>query len=220
MPLDPPFAGVNIVGPLGAVNGSSYVYIAEIDGPEDTYTYAWTGTDVTFDDDTSKTPEVTFTGLGSATLNVTATRTSDSLDRSGSRVVNVTMPTGNEVTIDGPDYRIGSGTVVLTANIALPYSTATYEWTMTGEGTISGATTATATLTLSSASIGARVVSLNAVIDGVPYPALKLVSVFNEEPLEIVGPSFITVGTTLYAGVISEDLPTGWTFQWEAEEAP
>jgi len=221
VPLEPPFAGVNVIGPLGAVDGSTYMYIAEIDGPEDTYTYAWTGTGVTFDDDTSKTPEVTFAGVGTATLNVTATRTSDSLDRSGSRVVTVTAPTGNAVTIDGPDYRIGSGDVVLTANIALPFTTATYEWTMTGEGTLADETTDTVTITFSDTVVGSRFVNLNAVVDGVVYPAIKLVSVFAEEPLTIDGADTLAPGTSLYEGILGASLPTdGWTFEWSVTELP
>ena len=217
VPLDPPFAGVNISGPISAVEDQPYTYIAEIDGPEDTYTYLWSGSSATFSSTAVPNPAVTFTSPGARTLNVAVTRTSDSLVRNGSQVVNVTAPVGNSVTIDGPDFRIGSGTVVLTADVALPFTTATYEWTMTGEGTISGAATATATLTLSGAVVGARIVSLNAVIDGIPYPAIKVVSVFASAPITIDGPDFITVGTTLYAGELSPDLPPGWTCEWEID---
>ena len=213
--LEPPFAGVNIKGPVNTVTGETYVYLSEIDGPEDVYTYAWTGTGVTFSDDTIVSPEVTFTGVGSATINLTVTRTSDSLDRSDSLVVTVAANTSNSLTISGDSSRIGSGDVVLTAIIALPYTTATYEWKLVGEGTLAGDTTDTLTLTLDGDDLGTREVVLSAVIDDIDYSAIKFVSVFESDPLQIAGPAAVGLDTYSYEGILSPELAlTGWTFAW------
>ena len=177
VPLAPGFDSVAIGGPVAANSGESYVYIAQINGPSDAaYTYAWTGTNATIASPSAASTSVIFPAAGTAILNLTATKTVGGVSRSASKTITVTTSIINSVTISGDSSRVGAGTVALAAVIAEPYTTATYEWSLTGEGSLDTLTASSTVLTVDG-TVGSRVINLSAVIDGTTYSAIKLVAV-------------------------------------------
>lgn len=219
--LSPTFDGVAINGSVSGAVNDTYIYLGEISGPTDSYIYTWSGSGVTFDDTTSAEPVITLTSTGTAELNLTVTRTSDAFTRNTSLTIDVGLNTVNGVTISGPNSIIGSGTVVLTAVSSAPFVTASYVWSIVGEGTISGELTDTLTITLDGEDLSTRQVNVLATIDGIEYENFHLVSVFELDPIVIAGPTSVGVGSSDYDVTLSEELgpPELWAFSWTIDPA-
>ena len=217
VPLDPGFDSVAISGSLSTVKNENYTYIAEINGPSDeAYTYAWTGTNVTIDSPSAESTNVVFPAAGTGILNLTVTKTVGGVIRSASKTIVVEAFNINSVSIDGDSYRIGAGTVALTAVIAEPYSNVTYEWSLEGQGSLATPTASSTLLTVDETS-DSRIVELTAVIDEVVYSAIKFVDVYESIPLQIVGPAIADVDTYSYTGElfgVEQPELSEWTFAW------
>lgn len=206
IPLAPAFEAVIISGPLSVTQGSSLIYIAEIDGPAGTYSYSWSGAGVTFDSTTVQSPVVTFVSSGTAALNVTATRAEDGVSRSTSKSIEVTAIASNSISIAGPLTVVAGETISLTAVIAQAFTTVTYEWRLDPDSDSTLSTT-TASLTELTATVTGEVteyVYLTAIIDGIEYTT--------ESKVEVTDPPLPTITLTVSPSSVAENSSTSIVF--------
>jgi hypothetical protein len=123
------FEGVSIIGPSTITTGAAAIYTTLVSGGNNTYTYSWSGADVTFGSPGSANTTVTATSSGSKTIICTVT--SGAVIRTKSKTILATSATTPPVI----------GTVSLTGDTTATINTArnyTLEYTSKPAATTAG----------------------------------------------------------------------------------
>lgn len=114
------FTGVSIIGPGSVTVNSASSFTALISGGVGTYSYAWTGSGVTFGSASSATTTVTATSSGSKTITCTVTKSGSTLASSKviTAVTAVTVTAIGAVTITGD----ATATATIAKNYTVSYT--------------------------------------------------------------------------------------------------
>ena len=152
------FTGVSIIGPGTVSSGVAASYTALVSGGAGSYSYAWSGTGVTFGSPTAATTTVTAAGGGIAVLTCTVTRNGTALSATKSvtafaQAVTTTIGSAS-ITGSATADLVTAQTYVTSYAGSLPVINAFYGWATTPDtAAITGSGTASTTILFEAAGV-------------------------------------------------------------------